>query len=318
MADILFIKTSSLGDVIHHMPALADARSFFPDARIAWIVEEAYAPLVALHTAVDDVFAVAARRWRHGFTLAATWRAIRSFASEVRARRYDTIIDTQGLIRSAVITRLARGQRHGYDSSSIREPLACLAYDVRHRVERQRHAIVRNRMLTALTLGYTAPNTIDFGLARDALRERTQRPYSILFHSTARPEKEWPEAHWVELGKALAASGHALLLPWGSELEQARSIRLAEQIPGASVPPRRPLDAMARLVAGASFVVGVDTGLLHLAAALGVPLVAIFVASEPGLTGPMGQGPIAIVGSKALTPSVEEVLGALKQMSNGA
>lgn len=317
MSDILFIKTSSLGDVIHHMPAVADARRVLPDARIAWIVEEAYAPLVRLHPGVDAVIPVAARRWRRGLMHGETWRAMRDFSRLVRARSYDAVIDTQGLIRSAAIARVAYGSRHGYDVKSIREPLASLAYDIRHRVDRGLHAVARNRKLTALALGYTAPDVLDYGLERESLRDHTETPYAILFHSTARLEKEWPESHWVELGNVLAAGGRALLLPWGSERERERSLRLAEKIPGASVPPRQPLDAMARMVAGASFVVGVDTGLLHLAAALGVPLVAIFIASEPGLTGPMGAGPITVVGGKTTVPSANDVLGAFKKISNG-
>ena len=171
MADILFIKTSSLGDVIHHMPALVEARRRLPDARFAWVVEEAFAPLVRLHPAVDEVIPVASRRWRHALLSAATWREVRAFRRLVRSRAYDAVIDTQGLLRTAVIARLARGRRHGYDSASIREPLAARFYDVRHRVSRDLHAIDRNRILTGLALGYSPEGAIDFGLDRAALAD---------------------------------------------------------------------------------------------------------------------------------------------------
>src|SRR5215831_14305308 len=134
MPDILFIKTSSLGDVIHHMPALTEARRQRPDARFSWVVEEAFAPLVQIHPAVSDVIPVASRRWRRAPLAASTWREIASFRRAVRARRYDDIIDTQGLVRSALMARLARGRRHGYDANSIRERAASWFYDVRHRV----------------------------------------------------------------------------------------------------------------------------------------------------------------------------------------
>ncbi len=310
-SDILFIKTSSLGDVIHHMPALTEARCRRPDARFAWVVEEAFAPLVGLHSAVSDVIPVASRRWRGALWSPSIWREMAQARSAIRARSYDEIVDTQGLFRSALIARLARGRRHGYDAASIRERAASLLYDLQHKVPRDLHAIARNRILTGLALGYTPSGAIDFGLDRDRLAAATES-YGILLHATARPEKEWPEERWIALGRELRPRVSSLLLPWGSEAEHARSIRIAAALGDARVPERQPLDHMARLIAGASFVAGVDTGLLHLAAALGVPLTAIFVGSEPGLTGPMGRGPIAVVGGKGQMPSVAEVAGALK------
>ena len=180
----------------------------------------------------------------------------------------------------------------------MRERPAAALYDVHHAVARDLHAIARNRMLTGLALGYAPDGAIDFGLSRDALAATTAQSYGILLHATARPEKQWPEASWIALGQALRARGTPLVLPWGTEDERSRSERIAAALGDARVPDRQPLDRVARLIAGAAFVVGVDTGLLHLAAALGVPLVAIFVGSEPALTGPTGQGPIAVVGGR--------------------
>ena len=311
MSDILFIKTSSLGDVIHHMPALTEARRRRPDARFTWVVEEAFVPLVRLHPAVDHVIPVASRRWRRSLPAPATWGEIASFIRTIRSHRYDEIIDTQGLVRSALIARLARGRRHGFDAGSIRERAASSCYDARHGVPRDWHAIARNRTLTGLALGNAPEGTVDYGLDRRGLADRRVGAYGILLHATARPEKEWPEASWIALGRALEARGTPLLLPWGTDAERARSERIAAALTHARVVDRQPLDAAAGLVAGAAFVVGVDTGLLHLAAALGVPLVALFVGSEPGLTGPRGQGPVAIVGGKLAPPPVADVLAAL-------
>ncbi|HLH92665.1 MAG TPA: lipopolysaccharide heptosyltransferase I [Xanthobacteraceae bacterium] len=315
MATILFIKTSSLGDVIHHMPAITEARRHLPDARFAWVVEEAYAPLVRLHPAVDETVPVASRRWRGALLRGATWREARAFVRAVRAHAYDEIIDTQGLLRSAIISRLARGRRHGYDAASIREPLAARFYDVRHQVSRELHAIERNRALTGQVLGYAPKGDVDFGLDRGKLARPADTPYAVLLHATARPEKQWPEEGWIALGRALAASGTDLVLPWGTEPERQRGERIAAALPDARIPQRQPLDQVARLIAGARVVVGVDTGLLHLAAALRVPLVGIFVGSEPGLTGPRGQGPIAIVGRNGTTPAADEVLAALDRLA---
>jgi heptosyltransferase I len=314
MSDILFIKTSSLGDVIHHMPALTEAKRERPDARFAWVVEESFAPLVARHPAVSNVIPVASRRWRRALHKPATWREIAQFAKSIRACNYNEIIDTQGLFRSALIAKMASGRRHGYDAPSIREPAAAWMYDVRHRVERNLHAIARNRALTGLALGYPPKGAIDFGLDRASLAAKVDKPYALLLHATARLEKQWPEQSWVVLARALSLRGLEPRLSWGTESELARSKLIAARVDKIGIAERRPLDQTARLIAGASLVVGVDTGLSHLAAALGVPLVAIFRASEPGLTGPMGQGPIAIVGGNGAAPTAEEVVAAADKM----
>jgi heptosyltransferase-1 len=313
MADILFIKTSSLGDVIHHMPALTEARKARPEARFTWLVEEAFAPLVRLHPAVGDVIPVAWRRWRQSLYAPATLAEIAGSLRAIRAHRYDLIVDSQGLLRSGVTAHIAHGRRHGYDSSSIREPLAAMFYDVRHRVSRDLHAVERNRILSGLSLGYESQGAPDFGLDRSRLRVPGER-YAVLLHATARPDKQWPEANWIALGKALAGQGIELVLPWGTQAERERSERIAAAVPRARVPERAPLDTVARLIAGAQFVIGVDTGLLHLAAALGVPLVAIFAGSKPDLTGPVGSGHISVLGAQGAPPSVDEVKSAVEKI----
>jgi heptosyltransferase-1 len=307
MADILFIKTSSLGDVIHHMPALTEARLRRPDARFVWLAEEAFAPLVRLHPGLDEVITVAWRRWRWSAFAPATLREIAGSLRAIRAGRYHAIVDSQGLLRSAIIARLAQGQRHGYDARSIKEPVAAAFYDIRHRVSRDLHAVERNRILTGLALGYAPQGAPDFGLDRGRLASPGPS-YAVLLHATARRDKEWPETNWIELGNALARNGVDVVLPWGTPAEQTRSERIAAAVPRARVPDRAPLDKVAGLIAGAQFVVGVDTGLMHLAAALCVPLAAIFAGSKPSLTGPVGSGPITVLGAQGASPSVEEVV----------
>ena len=242
MGNILFIKTSSLGDVIHHMPALTDARSARSDATFSWLVEEQFAPLVRLHPAVAEVIPVAWRRWRKSVLAPATVAELSKSFGAIRARQYDDIVDTQGLLRSALLTRSARGRRHGYDASSIREPLASLFYDARYRVDRRLHAIERNRILSGLALGYVPQGDPDFGLDRARFAGGASR-YAVLLHATARVEKQWPEADWIALGRALGHDqGLELVLPWGSESERMRSENIARNVPGARVPERAPLD----------------------------------------------------------------------------
>jgi heptosyltransferase-1 len=328
MPDVLFIKTSSLGDVIHQMPAVTEAQRRCPELRFSWVVEEAFAPLVQLHPAVNRVIPIAMRRWRQAPLASATWRGIAGFIRVMRKEEFTHVIDTQGLLfKSALIARFARGCRHGYDAISIRERAAAPIYDVRHCVDVRLHAVWRNRILTGMALGYSPEGDADFGLPHwPAPRGRPR--YGVLLHATARPEKEWPEASWIGLGRALLGHdllghdlpghdlprrdlpGHRLMLPWGTANERLRSERIAAAVPGAIVPEWRPLQALVPLLAGASFVVGVDTGLLHLATALQVPAVAIFADTDPGLTGPIGQGPIVVLGGKGRVPAVDETTAA--------
>ena len=324
MAEILFIKTSSLGDVVHHMPAVTDVRRHLPDARLAWVVEEDYAPLARLHPFVDEVIPVATRRWRRRLFEPATWGEIARFRAALQARRFAATIDTQGLLRSALIAGSVRGERHGYDRASIREPLACPFYTVRHRVARGAHAIARNRALCGLALGYDAAGAApDYGLDRAAIAGSiavtpAARRYGVLIHGTAQPRKLWPQPHWERVARTVRDHGFEVVLPWGSAVEFQRSTAIAHALGAAGrVPDRRPLDEVAATIAGAAFAVGVDTGLVHIAAALGVPLVAIFVDTEPGLTGPMGSGPIAVVGGRGATVAPGEVLAALDGVLGG-
>jgi heptosyltransferase I len=315
MKDVLFIKTSSLGDVIHHMPALTEARAKRPDVRFSWVVEEAFAPLVRLHPAVTDVIPVAVRRWRQAPLRPSTWSQVAAFRRTLRARTFDEIVDTQGLLKSALMGRFAQGRRRGYDRKSIKEPAASWFYDIKHPIEWNQHAIARNRALTAEALGYVCEGPPDFGLDREHLRTASEKPYGVLLHATAQAGKEWPEENWRMLAAVLGSNGVDLVALHGNDAERERAERIAMAEPRVRVPARQPLDQVARLIAGASFVVGVDTGLLHLAAALGVPLVAIFLGSEPGLTGPMGQGPIEVLGAKGAPPSVVDVVDTVKLLA---
>jgi heptosyltransferase-1 len=313
MPDILFIKTSSLGDVIHHMPALTEARAALPAARFAWLVEEAFAPLVRLHPGVDMVIPVGSRRWRKSWYGPATWPEIGSARRAVRAIEYNAVVDTQGLVfKSAIPAWIARGTRHGYGMGSIKEPLASVFYDVRHKVSRELHAVERNRILSGLALGYQPKGPPDFGLDRTHFRT-SGAPYAVLLHATAQARKEWPVDNWIALGREIMRQGVEVVLPWGTEIERVRAERIAAALPGARVPERAPLDQVARLIGGAQYVVGVDTGLLHLAAALGVPLVAIFAGSKPQLTGPVGRGPLTVLGADGAAPSADEVIAALQR-----
>ena len=312
MKRILIVKTSSLGDVVHNLPVASDIRRHFPDADIDWVVEEPYAPLVGLHSAVRRVIPVALRRWRRRPLGRSTWREIGEFRRLFRTVRYDAIVDTQGLLKSALIARAAKGRHHGFDAGTAREPLAARFYDVTHHVPLSQHAVPRNRALGAAALGYRVEEPIDYGIVISGSLTQPAQPYAVLLHGSSRRDKLWAEAAWIELGRALAARGLACVLPWGSDEERKRSERIAQDLSRAEVPPLQPLDRLAVLLGKAVAVVGVDTGLTHLAAALGRPVAAIYCGTDPSLTGVYGAPRAKNLGGPGERPSPEEALRALE------
>jgi heptosyltransferase-1 len=315
MDTILFVKTSSLGDVVHAMPAVTDVRRRWPQARISWLVEDAFAPLARLHPGVDEVLTVATRRWRSHLLSPAVWREIGAVRRGLRARAFNRIVDAQGLMRSAWLARMPHGELHGYDAKSVREPFAARFYDVRHAVSRDLHAVTRNRALVAAALSTDATASLDYGLPRPQVAAGA--PYAVLLHGTSRVGKEWRESDWIGLGQWLSRQGLEVLLPWGTEAERVRAERVAKAIKSSRVLPRRPLDETAATLAGATLVAGVDTGLLHLAAAYRVPVIGIFTASNPGLTGPVGAGPITILGGAGQYPGFARAIEAAAGLLGG-
>lgn len=316
MLKLLLVKTSSMGDVIHALPSVTDILEHFPATQVDWVVEENFAELPALHPGVRKTIPVAARRWRRNLLSAASWREMAAFRRAIQTTNYDLIIDSQGLIKSAIIASLAHGPRCGYDRSSAREPLAALAYDRTIRVARELHAVERNRLLAGRALGYMPGGSVDYGIAAPGL-ELPWLPggrYAVLLHATSRADKEWPEADWLALAARLNSQGVRCVLPWGAVHEHARSERLASQMANAVVPPCLNLSQAAALLGAAEAVVGVDTGLTHLAAALKVPVVALYCASDPGLTGVYASGPAINLGRSGQVPQLDEVSAALEKV----
>jgi lipopolysaccharide heptosyltransferase I len=300
-----------LGDVVHQCPAVTDAARGVPGAGIDWVVEEGFAGVARMHACVDRVIPVAVRRWRGALWKRSVWDEIAAFRATLAAQRYDAVIDTQGLLKSALIARCATGPRHGMDRASVREPLAALFYDRTHPVPRALHAVERNRRLTAASLDIPLQSGIDYGLRSSSAVGAPSLPasYSVLLTMTSRADKLWPEARWIELGRAL---GLPVVLPWGNAEERGRAERIARGVGEALVPERMTLEALGRMLAGAKNVVGLDSGLSHLAAAFGAPVVAIFCGSDPALTGLYGAPRARNVGAPGRPPQVFEVLKALQ------
>ncbi len=308
-----------MGDVIHNLPVATDIRRHLPDATIDWVVEEQYTPLVAMHPAVDRVIPIALRRWRSSLLSAATWREFGTFRRALRGHEYDAIVETQGLMKSALVAKLARGPIHGFGHGTAREPLASMLYDATVELPPEAHKILRYRSVAAQAIGYSVAPGIDYGIApRVPPPQIASGRYCLAFHATARAAKLWQEANWTELVRRLERAGYACILPWGSGEERARSERIASANSAAIVPPRLALDDMSALIAGADFAVGVDTGLMHLAAALSRPVVGIFCDSNPVDACPVGSGPTAYRGHIGAPPSVAEVAEAVGEVAGVA
>ncbi|MGJ3355124.1 lipopolysaccharide heptosyltransferase RfaC [Providencia sp. Je.9.19] len=290
---VLLVKTSSMGDVLHSLPALTDAQQAIPNIQFDWVVEEGFAQIPTWHSAVNQVIPVAIRRWRKNW-FSAPIRAERAkFRNQIQANQYDAIIDAQGLLKSAfLVTRLAHGPKHGYDRHSIREPLASFFYNYRYAISKQQHAVERIRQLFAASLGYSCPTTQgDYAIAHQFLQSSPEAmtPYVIFLHSTTRDDKHWPEENWRELIALMANTGVQVRLPWGTEHEQQRALRLAEGFDFVEVLPKLTLAQVAQQIANAKAVVSVDTGLSHLTAALDKTNFTLFGPTDPGLIGGYGQ-----------------------------
>lgn len=294
---VLIVKTSSMGDVLHTLPALTDAQQVMPDIQFDWVVEEGFAQIPSWHAAVDRVIPVAIRRWRKAWFSAPIKAERKAFRDAVRLQQYDAIIDAQGLVKSAaLVTRLARGIKHGMDWSTAREPLASLFYNRKHHIAKQQHAVERTRELFAKSLGYSRPQSQgDYAIAQHFLKESNADAdqYAVFLHATTRDDKHWPEANWRELIGLLNNAGIRIKLPWGAPYEEARARRLANGFSYVDVLPRMTLGEVARVLAGAKFVVSVDTGLSHLTAALDRPNITLYGPTDPGLIGGYGKNQVA-------------------------
>lgn len=299
---VLLVKLSSLGDVVHTFPALTDALALVENLQLDWAVEEAFAPIARLHPAVRKVVVVPMRRLKRmpffGLLSAEADAVRRALAEEP----YDVVIDAQGLMKSALIARLAQGRRHGFDRESARESLASVIYHHRHRVPEVEHMAERIRKLFAAALGYSIEGRpLDTGL-RPAPLPDGDPPHLVFFHGTTWPTKTWTVAAWRDLAAVAEKAGHRVLLFTQGAAEEARVAAIAKGRPAVQPLPPQPLDTLVPLIASASGVVSVDTGLGHLSAAFGVPTVGLYGPTDPRLTGLVGARVRELVSKRSCAP----------------
>ncbi len=321
---VLIVKLSSLGDVVHAMPAVMDIHAAYPNAQIDWVVERGFAPLAARCAAVHRVIPCEIRRWRKDFFRAATRAQIRTewqaFKADLQQEAYDAIFDLQGLTKSAWVAWLARkslgGKRYALanrtDGSGYERPTRWVA-DVAVPITPHIHAVERGRVLCAQALGYEVPQHLNYGLGQAATQ---RKPLVVLVHGTSRADKEWPLSHWHALGMRLKHQGFDVALPHGNETERLRSEAMAEMLPGAVVWPRLSLDQLTTEMAQCTGVIGVDSGLSHIAVALDLPHVQIYNFDTAWRTGPDGLARQHSV-VDCPTPSVDAVWEAWQTCLHG-
>lgn len=309
---ILIVRTSSLGDLVHMLPAITDIATHVPQADIDWIVEENFVEIPAWHPAVHEVIPVAHRRWRKHWWSKQTRAERAALRANLQARHYDIVLDMQALMKSVWLLRQTHGLRHGLDFRSAREPLASFFYDVRHRVKFWQPAVIRQRELAAATFGYTYEGDPDFGLTHFT-QDTTVEPYAVIMPSASRDDKLWPINDWLTVFDGLQQRGLALKLLAGNAQETQRAHALIARRPNAEVLPRASLTDTAHVLAKASIMVGLDSGLTHLSASLGRPTIGIYKASTPVRTPLQGPAYNASLGERDHAPSAQTVLSAIDQ-----
>lgn len=282
-----------MGDLMHALPALTDAASVYPDITFDWVVDESFAEVPAWHPAVGTVYKTAHRRWRRQFIKSIREKEFDRFYEDLNARDYDLVIDAQNNIKSAFICLLRKSPVHGMDKDSVAEKPAHLAYKYRHHVDKRLHAITRQRALFAFALDYGIPDTApDYGLREGAFSRpdiAIDDPYIVLVHNASWSTKLWPAAHWHELIKLAGKHGFNVVLPGGSDKEQARARKIANKHDNATALPRLSLSELGGIIRNAQGAINCDTGLAHLTAMIGTPAVTLYGPTSAKLIGTSGQ-----------------------------
>ncbi len=298
MTKHIIIKTSSLGDVVHMLPAITDAARQMPDCTFDWMVERSFAEVPAWHPQVNRAIPVDLRKWRKNIFKKSTWKEVSAFRNLFKNERYTKVIDSQGLVKSAVLSRMVAGEHWGYDRKSIREPAASSFYRNKVAVPFREHAITRNRLILAKSLGYSIDDlSLDYGVAGNevfdlvfnTLSAKIEIPkkYIVALHGTSRKDKEWPISNWHELISTVEDAGYSVFLPWGNRQERTRATLLANQHKMTRLLPKCSLTTLAGLIQKSSAVIGMDTGLMHVAAAFNKCGIALYPATELALSGVM-------------------------------
>ncbi len=308
---VLIVKISSLGDIIHTLPAVTDAHNAYANLTFDWVVEENFVEVPSWHPAVEKVIPVAMRRWRRNPVQTYLNHEFRAFKRALQGVHYDLVIDAQGLIKSGFISRLSRGLTIGLSNRTIREPLATLFYNKVYSVPWTEHAVDRIRQLFSRALKYRYDKEfIDYGIDIDRIERNseTSGAKQVLFlHGTTWATKHWPEYYWRHLAHIAADSGYEVLLPWGDLKEKKRAEFIAKDNVSVIVLEKQTLSGLAQHINNSKGVIAVDTGLGHLAAALAKPTISLYGSTNPGLSGTFGENQLHLNSNFNCAPCVKKV-----------
>ena len=309
---VLIVKVSSLGDVIHTLPAVTDAQRARKDIQFDWVVEENFAEVPSWHPAVENVIPVALRRWRRNILKTYMNHEFRAFKRALQGVHYDLVIDAQGLIKSGFISRLSKGITIGLSNRTIREPMATLFYNKVYSVPWTEHAVDRVRQLFSRALQYEYdPQEIDYGIdvsridASTGVSEKADKQV-VFLHGTTWQTKHWPENYWRHLAHISTEAGYKVLLPWGTPEEKLRAQFIAQDNERVEVLDKQTLSGIANYIQQSDGVIAVDTGLGHLAAALAKPTISLYGPTNPGLSGTFGNNQLHLNSSLNCAPCVKK------------
>ena len=331
--NILIIKLSSLGDVLHNLPIVWDIRAKHLNARIDWLVEESYVsllePLVsnADFKGLDHIIPIAMRRWKKNLLCEQTRKEWRAFRQNLQAAQYDVVIETQGLLKAAWLTRLATrspnaviaGLGNATEDSGY-EPLARWFYNKSVKVPLRCHAVARSRWVAATAMNVAVPTSQPqfyppaFLQSLKANATPFNAPYVLFFHATARAAKQWSESNWIALGNALAKQGKQVILPWGNAQEKAVSGQLSTQIPNSIVSPAFNINEWFSVITNAALTVGVDTGLTHLSAMMHTPTIELYCDSPRWKTEAYWSDNVKNLGDTGQSPNLYGVLDNIQSL----
>lgn len=287
---ILIIRLSSMGDIIHTLPAVTDATKSIPNIEFHWVVEKSFAQIPAWHNSVHKVFPIELRKYKGKLLKGVNYYF--EIIKALRKERYDLIIDSQGLVKSMLIGLFCKGNVSGYSKHSAREPIASIGYKYKHNITHNQHAISKNRALFAKSLGYSIDNsinTISYGIRAPAVDSNTNDNYIIFLHGTTWSSKCWPFYRWLELANIISEHGIRIEVTYANSQQQQRAFRLAKLASNVTVRKHMEIDEAATWLQGSRAVVSVDTGFGHLAAALEKPVIGIFGPTKTHLTGILGH-----------------------------
>ncbi|WP_116963418.1 lipopolysaccharide heptosyltransferase I [Fastidiosibacter lacustris] len=311
MKTCLIVKTSSLGDILHTLPALTEAKQHEPNLKFDWVIEKSFAEIPRWHEAVDEVIEIEIRKWRKN--IFKYFSEIRAFKKRLKAKHYDYVIDAQGLLKSAWITKTAKGIKYGLDKESAREPAASFFYNKKLKVEKAMHAIIRVKYLFAKVFGYESSSNVGYGIKYEW--SVTQAKKQVVFlHATTWSSKHWALSHWQSLAKLLAKADIKVLLPWGNEQERKQANLIAHNNSNTIVLEKMQLSQLAELFSQSQAVVAVDTGLAHLAAACGAPVIGIYGSTSAKLTGALGKQVIHLSSTLTCSPCLKKVCPITKDL----